>query len=655
MRTLVVLLVLGSWTVGAGATEWTQADLLNRMLDLDRLADPPSPGERPLLFSSFDRRQSEIRDGKFVHWDGENDSNQFLGQEDGWDLLVDASGPGALQHIWVDEPAGRFRLEIDGRVVYEDAFVALFDGSLSPFGKPLSYFVSGKRGANLYFPIAFQRRARLLTQGFRGRYQVDATWFGPDARVAAFRPDLDEAARTALERVVRAFSAGLTDGDVLAGRQTMTVARQEDLAPGSSLVEAFDEGGTIRALYVSLTDRTAPRELYALHHCVVRITWDDGKVPDIELPLASFFGSGFDRNPYNSLAMGTDRWLDLPGLFPAESYFMYCLLPMPFSKARIEIENRNARKIGLMLYLRVEPQTPGSERLRLRTTFRVEDPCKSFDYALLQAEGPGRIVGTVLNIDTPRTDWWGRGDHKVWVDGESFPSLLGTGTADYFGNVADLQKSSFPLHGASLVNPYGKNSLYRWHLGDALAFHRQVQFTLENWQKDQVDDVYYNSIVYWYGPVGTRETTERLRGRDLALPGLRIPGAVEIEGSVRGSDWGSVLKQKYAGGVELSGEQAVSLTSTAAVAIGLPSEKAGRFRLRVRTHPRRSFGTIRVARPDGTEVGTVTYDRREDGIYPVGTLTLERGVTTLQVTCDRPTVLDCWVLEEVAAPSVEDE
>lgn len=645
MRVFVLLIFLGLLTTGAVAAEWTQADLLQRMLDLDRLADPPPEGERPLLFSSFDRRQSEIKDGKYAHWDGDDDTNQFLGSEDGWDILVDARGPGALQHIWVARPEGRFRLEIDGRSVYEDDFTALFDGTLAPFGKPLSYFVSEKLGANLYFPIGYQRQARLLTRGFAGRYQVDATYFGPSARVASFKPQLDEAGQAALARVVQAFQQGLSDADVLAGRQTMTVARQEDLAAGDSFVEEFSEGGTIRALYVSLTDRTAPRELYALHKCVVRITWDDGKTPDIELPLAAFFGSGFDRNPYNSLAMGTDRWLDLPGLFPAESYFMYCLLPMPFSKARIEIENRNEKAIGLMLYMRVEPQTPGAERLRLRTTFRVEDPCKSFDYPLLQAKGPGRIVGCVLNTDTPRTNWWGRGDHKVWLDGEQFPSMLGTGTADYFGNVAGLKKTSFALHGASLVNPYGKNSLYRWHLSDALAFHSAVTFTLENWQEDERNDVYYNSIVYWYGPVGAGETTDRLRGRDLALPGLRIPGSVEVEGYVRGSGWGSILKQKYAGAVELSGEQAANITTTDAVTIGLPSETAGRFSLQVRTHPRRSFGTIRVTGPDGTEIGTVTYDRREDGVYPVGSVTLIRGVTSLQVTCDRPTVMDCWILK----------
>ena len=33
----------------------------------------------------------------------------------------------------------------------------------------------------------------------------------------------------------------------------------------------------------------------------------------------------------------------------------------------------------------------------------------------------------------PGAAWWGEGDEKIYVDGEAFPSLFGTGTEDYFG------------------------------------------------------------------------------------------------------------------------------------------------------------------------------------------------------------------------------
>ena len=240
MRTALLLCAL---LLPSASAQWTQADLLNRVLDLDRLTQAPRPGERPLLFSSYDRRQGQVQNGRYAHWDGEQDAGQFYGKDQGWDILADATGPGIVHRIWVDQPRGQFRLEIDGRIVYEDAFRALFDGSLEPFGKPLSYFAEDKgTGANLYFPIGFAQRFRLLTRNFDGRYQVDASQH-PQRSIQSFRPQLSDPSVEALDRVVSAFRNGLQDKHVLAGRSTMTVAWQQDVEPGGKAVETFDEGG----------------------------------------------------------------------------------------------------------------------------------------------------------------------------------------------------------------------------------------------------------------------------------------------------------------------------------------------------------------------------------------------------------------------------
>ena len=633
----------------ASAEQLTQADLLVRMIDLDRLTRPPTSGETRLLFSSYDRRQHEVQDSRYVHWDADNDRGQFLGTEDGWDQIATIDGPGAIWRFWVDQPAGDLRIVLDGETVVDTEFKSLFDGGVAPLGPPLTYFVDGDRGANLSFPIGFSKSCRVLSREFKGEYQLDATRFADGTIVERFRNELDEKTRETLDKVLRAFRDGLTDGDVLAGRHSSSVASQEDLKPNAKFTENFDGGGTIRALYVSLTDRFAPREMYAMHNCVIRFWWDGHETPDVELPLASFFGSGFDRNPYNSLPLGTDRWLDMPGVFASESYFMYCLFPMPFTDgARIEIENLNDRKIGLMLFMRVERENPPDNVLRFRARFHKEDPCKTFDYPLLEAAGPGRIVGCVLNVDTPRDDWWGAGDHKLWIDDDPFPSLLGTSTSGYFGNVAGLRALSRPLHGASLVNSPGKNSLYRWHIADALDFTKNVRFTIENWQPQAANDMYYSSIVYWYGPSDSRDTTDRLTEADLALHGLRIPNSIEVEGAIRTEPWGNVLKQKYAGGIELSGELAANISVTdTPITVALDSPFAGRAKLSVRTHPRRSFGTVRVTREDGTLIGEFEYARAEDGIYTIGELDVTKGENLLQITCSKPIMLDCWILEPV--------
>ena len=62
-------------------------------------------------------------------------------------------------------------------------------------------------------------------------------------------------------------------------------------------------------------------------------------------------------------------------------------------------------------------------------------PTRPFrDWHVAGIQGQGHLVGTVLDVENPpAAAWWGEGDEKIYVDGEAFPSLFGTGTEDYFG------------------------------------------------------------------------------------------------------------------------------------------------------------------------------------------------------------------------------
>jgi hypothetical protein len=108
-----------------------------------------------------------------------------------------------------------------------------------------------------------------------------------------------------------------------------------------------------------------------------------------------------------------------------------------------------------------------------------------------------------------------------------------------------------------------------------------------------------------------------------------------------------VVKQKYAGGAELSGQQAVLITTDQPVKISIPSDVAQTVRLKLRTNPRRAFETITVTDAAGNNIGTVTYSRTDDGIYPVGVVHLDKGDNLVTVQCSRPAMLDCWIVEPV--------
>src|SRR5690606_2236416 len=55
------------------------------------------------------------------------------------------------------------------------------------------------------------------------------------------------------------------------------------------------------------------------------------------------------------------------------------------------------------------------------------------DWNYIEIQGKGIYVGDALCVMNPVNDWWGEGDEKIYVDGETFPSHFGTGTEDYYG------------------------------------------------------------------------------------------------------------------------------------------------------------------------------------------------------------------------------
>jgi hypothetical protein len=624
----------------------TQAELLRRVIDLQRLTTPPPVGERTAMFSSYDRRSRIDEAGNYVDWDANGDRGQFLGRDqDGWDVMAELAGPGAITRLWSANPHGDIRFVLDGEVVIDTTFDELLSGRLAPFEEPLVY-----RGLNCYFPIGFDQSCRVVCRDSSAYYQINTVQFPPGTPVQGFQFELDDAAQGALDEVKRTLEKGFVDQQLYQGRRMMPVALQEDLKPGKKMGDTLDGAGVVRALYVALTDRNDPSEPYALHRCILRVFIDGQELPSVEAPLTDFFGSGFDLTLFNSLAVGTDRPapFEIPGRRLGEDRLMYCFFPMPFRQGlRVEIENLNEgrKAIGLLLIMQVDKQAPPADALRFYARFRKEDPCKVLDYPILETAGRGRVVGCVLNVDCPRAEWWGEGDDKVWIDGEKFPSYFGTGSEDYLGDAWGLHAHIRPLQGVTHTGPYGKNSAYRWQIADCINFQKSIRFTIENWQHGKAKDTYYSTVAYWYAQPGAKHFFKPLTLKDVTPPGLRIPGAVEVEGHVAGTDWGTVVKQKHAGGVEFSGEQAANITTDRPVQINIPSNDARTVRLKLRTNPRRSFETVTVTDVRGRTVGSVKYDRGAEGMYVVGVIRLEKGDNPVTAQCTRPAQLDCWVLE----------
>jgi len=238
-----------------------------------------------------------------------------------------------------------------------------------------------------------------------------------------------------------------------------------------------------------------------------------------------------------------------------------------------------------------------------------------------------------------------------------FPTYFGTGTADYFGSIIGLLERTDTvgrmqvrrrLHGVTRTAPFGKNSAHRWHTADCINFHKLIHFALGNCQPADHRDTYYATVAYWYGEPDAEDFFGPLTPEDLTPPGLRIPYAIEIEGNVRGTGWGVTMKQKYAGGEELSGEEAPVISTSEPVLINIPFTEQRQVHLGLRVHPRRPFEKIEVRDANQSTIGTVEYQRAIDGIYLIGELELKPGDNLLSVVCTGSPVLDCWIVEPVS-------
>src|SRR5262249_58976367 len=102
------------------------------------------------------------------------------------------------------------------------------------------------------------------------------------------------------------------------------------------------------------------------------------------------------------------------------------------------------------------------------------------NYTWLEATGHGHFVGVTMSVLQNQDDWWGEGDDMFFVDGESLPSINGTGAEDYFLGAWGFSAGPFayglmgvPVKGAELAG--SRSSVYRFHLDSPIPFTKSLR------------------------------------------------------------------------------------------------------------------------------------------------------------------------------------
>lgn len=637
----------------AQAGVWTQVDLLRRITDLDRLMTPPPAGEITGMFSSYDRA-AKIVGGKRENWYANDDRGHYLKDAaDGWKVMAEIDGAGAITRIWADRPAGDLRVLIDGKAVIDGPFLDLFRGLVPPFASPLAAIDETDGGANCYFPLGFAKRCEIQAKAYDGAYQVNYVTFGNSAKVEAFEKKLTPEGQKTLDEVAHAFVHGYSQKELFGGRKMKSATQGPTrLQPKEKLTDGFQGAGIVRAVYVRVTPFAASRDPRGLHRCVLRMFFDGKTEPDVEAPLPDFFGSGFGRAEFESLPVGTHTLVDVPfaeAQSPKawENVFMYNYFPMPYQNGMsFEIENFGDGPVELMVILRVDRATPAADGMRFHARYKREDPAPA-DYVVLDTTGTARFVGLMLNVDTPRNEPWTEGDETVFIGKKA--DYRGTGSADLLGSAEPLHVGPGALRGVTRTGTFGKSSGFRWFMPDCIQSRDGLRFELATPSALGKKDTYYGSVAYWYSDAAAAAKFERLAAAHVTPPGLRIPNSVEIEGNVLTVGASNEVKQKHAG-LELSGEAAESIASKDWVDVRIPWKAAGRYWLRLHVNPREPFETIEMRTATKDKVGEVKWTRDAGGYYDIGWVELTAGDNKFQVKCTGQPQLDCWILETNAPP-----
>lgn len=515
---LIASVLLPASLMPAAAKTYTYPDLVSRMTDLEQLAVLPPTGETTGLASSYDRTSRyDAATGKYIDWAANADGSGIVRREGDSAVMADIAGPGCIWRIWsATASAGHVKIYLDGSTIptVDLPFNRYFDRSAAPFTRANLVYASAN-GQNNYTPIPFQKSCKIVADpGWGNYYHFNYTRFPAGTVVPTFQSALPPADSAALDRADRILGDAGSDPMPPRPGQKQQITSVEALPGRTTTAMSLHGPLAITALKIRLhlpADAVAQRRM--LRALTVQITWDGQSKPAVWSPLGDLFGTFGVASPHAALPTGIAN----DGTFYAYWY-------MPFAKsARIEVGNDGADPVRLTWAVTCAPLDRPISTLAYFHAKWHRDPSIPVrqdrwpDWPLLATQGRGRYVGTQLVVNQSDGGWWGEGDEKFFVDGETFPSTYGTGSEDYFGaawGLGDLFARPYHgnTHGMSKMQP-SDASVYRYHISDSIPFQHAFDGSIEKYLP--ATQTNYAAVVYWYlspngtDPFGPRPMAER--------------------------------------------------------------------------------------------------------------------------------------------------
>ncbi len=391
---------------------------------------------------------------------------------------------------------------------------------------PIAVNLSG--GWNLYFPIPYAKSCKVTCDKGGQYYHVGYRTYPKGTEVKTFSVAQLERLRGEVRELAKQLAAPKYSAGQ-SGQGTVAVAVGDTIEPGKLIVVSGESGGhAVKSMRLRVEKSGMPIE-QALRGIVVQMNFDGEQT--VETPLGDFFGAAPAVNQFVSLPLSVLLNDD-----------MYCNWVMPFQRnAEIRLLNQTNSSVSVRGQVFFEPYnwTLSSMYFHAKWKSEFDVPTRPMrDWNYLTAKGKGVFGGVAFSIDNPAKDWWGEGDEKIYVDGETFPSHFGTGTEDYYGYGWGSPKLfTHAYHSQSRCDGpgnYGRTSLNRFHILDRIPFTKDFKFDMELWHWK---DCKVNMAVtaYWYALPGATDEFPPIKPEQLVvrpMPKYEIPhvaGAIEGE------------------------------------------------------------------------------------------------------------------------------
>ena len=501
----IVAVGLGLNVVARAGQTLTYVDLVNRLANLEHLAVLPEPGETCALWSSYDRASTyDAVSGKYVKWDANGDGSGIIRKEGEQSVIAEMQGPGCIWRTWsATAGKGHVKIFLDGanEPAVDLAFDDYFSRKSEPFTYPALVYKTEANGFDNFVPMPYQKSCKIVAEKDWGNYyQFTYSTFPKGTVVPTFNRTLTSPDLAALQEADAKLGQklGSDPAGTRAGEKVIRVSMT--LKAGQTATVAKLNGGrAITSLNVKPDPANTNDLETVLRATTLSIRWDGEASPSVWAPLGDFFGTAPGVNQYSSLPLGM-----------AQSGF-YSYWYMPFaSKALVELKNDGTAPLKLEMAVTHAPLTLPVESLGRfhakwhRDALLPKEPERAIDWTLLKTAGRGRFCGVMLNVWNPCGGWWGEGDEKFFVDGEKFPSTIGTGSEDYFGYAWSSGKRFFQaLHNQTCNNGQnvGHLSVNRWHIADNVPFQSGFEGAIEKYYSN-TRPTQYACVVYWYQALG---------------------------------------------------------------------------------------------------------------------------------------------------------